>query len=597
MIESVEENRSVQAGDRDALSNRSYWLIRTPCSIFLVGCLLLFVVKTWRWPLMGDAGLMHYIVFLMDHGMAPYRDIVDPNLPGTLIVESVVMHVFGGGSMVWRLFDLALLGIIGTAMAAIARPYDWFAGLFAASLFALVHGRDGVMMLGQRDLTMTACLMVAYAFLFVALRGRPGEWVRAWRMGVSGLFCAAAATIKPSVLLLPVVLLVMAAVRLRRRGQPWLRTVVFGVAGALVPIVFCAVWVWRKHAMLAFLSTLFELIPYFTHLGTRSFGHLLLHSVSGVLLPVVLVWVAIVGVEVVVPKEESLRAVFAVVRSPSVWLKPISEDPEMGHPDDLHDGNWLSWERAALLVGVCFGLVSFYMQRKGHPYHRYPSEAFLLLLAGIEFTSAFRWRLSRSEVPEMDAAARVSNAARLPSKRIVLERLAGAGILIGTVVVAGGCTVHALHQDWRNHEFDSMLQADLNHLGGRELDGRVQCMDMGDGCIPTLYNMGLVQATGFLYDCYMFSPFAAVERERYREGFWQEIEQRPPEIFVVTSNDCEIYPEKPSYRYQKMSRWPRFDDYLKAKYHLEGERIPPHMVDTGSSPSKPLGYRIYILNR
>ncbi|MDQ2833372.1 MAG: hypothetical protein M3Y50_06410 [Acidobacteriota bacterium] len=537
------------------MSNYSYRVFLALCSVFLAGCVLLFVVNTWWWPLMGDAGLMHYIVFLMDHGMAPYRDIVDPNLPATLMIESAVMHGFGGGSLVWRLFDLGLLAVTGAAMLSIARPYGWFAGLFAASLFALVHGRDGVMMLGQRDLTMTACLTISYAFLFAALRGRRGVWSIAWRMAAFGFFCAAAGMIKPSVALLPVVLVVMAAVRLRRRGQRWLGPVLFSTAGALVPIVLCLVWVWRRQAGAAFFAMLFELIPYFAHLGARSLGHLVLHSIYGVLLPVVLVWAVMVGLQ--------------------VWVWKV---------------DWLSWERAALLVGMCFGLASFYMQRKGYPYHRYPSEAFLLLLAGIEFTSVFHGRLGRGEASESKPRRHWGD------RRVLLERLAAAGILLGTVLVAGGCTAHALRQDWRNHEFDSMLQADLNRLGGHALDGRVQCLDMGDGCIPTLYNMRMVQATGFLYDCYMFSTVEGAERERYREAFWKAIAQRPPEVFVVTSNDCEIYPEKPSYHYQKMGRWPQFEQYLMANYRLEAERVPPHMVNTGSSPSKPLGYRIYVWN-
>ena len=74
----------------------SYAKIKTLSSIFLIGCLFLYVIGTWHWPLVGDAALMHYVVFLMDHGMAPYRDIVDPNLPTTFLIQGVVIHLFGG---------------------------------------------------------------------------------------------------------------------------------------------------------------------------------------------------------------------------------------------------------------------------------------------------------------------------------------------------------------------------------------------------------------------------------------------------------------------------------------------------------------------
>jgi hypothetical protein len=235
---------------------------------------------------------------------------------------------------------------------------------------------------------------------------------------------------------------------------------------------------------------------------------------------------------------------------------------------------WLTWERAALFVGVLFGLASFYVQRKGYPYHRYPSEAFMLLLIGIDFSTVL--------------------SERAHDKRSYVRHLALAGILVGVVVIGGGSTVHALRQDAHNHEFTSMLEEDLKPLGGNKLTGHIQCLDMADSCITALYDMKLVQATGFLYDCYMFSAAEHPERERYREAFWQAIMKNPPAVFVVSSHDCQVYPELPSYNYKKMSRWPLFNDYLKANYRLDVERVPPHMVNWGSSPSKPIGYRIYV---
>jgi hypothetical protein len=518
---------------------------------------------------------MHYIVFLMHHGMAPYRDIGDPNLPMTLMIEAAVVHLFGGGSLAWRLFDLFLLAVTEVAMVVIARPYDWFAGFFAASLFALVHGRDGTMLLGERDLTMTAFLVISYAFLFEALRALPTEsanssgyvskpvtnmdgshkdvrtrvlaglklpnWSPGLLMLLFGVFCGAAATIKPTVLLLPVTLLVMAAIVLRWRGQPFRTVILFGVAGTLVPILLSLGWVWHKHVTDAFFVTLLDLIPYFARLGTRSFGHLVVHSISSVLLPFIVLWIIVI----------------------------------------LFERKRLTWERAALLAGIVFGLASFYLQRKGYSYHRYPSEAFLLLLASIDLAAVFHQRES----------------ALSPRRRSLQQRFALAGILIGAVFIGGGSTLHALRLDWRNQEFDALLQADLNRLGGHQLDGHIQCLDMGDGCIPTLYNMRLVQATGFLYDCYLFSAIRATEQERYRETFWQAIQRNPPTVFVISSNDCEVYPAKPSYNYQKTTHWQPFDIWLKSNYHLVANRVPPHMVYTGSSPSIPLGYRIYLHNQ
>ncbi|MBB5327399.1 glycosyltransferase family 39 protein [Tunturiibacter gelidoferens] len=525
------------------MSDRSYSLTRTLASVFLVGCLLLFVIRTWHWPLMGDAALMHYIFFLMDHGMAPYRDIVDPNMPTTLLIEGAVMHLFGGDSLTWRLFDLFLLAVSAMAMFVICKPYSRFAALFAASLFALIHGRDGLIELGQRDLTMTVSLLIAYAFLFTGLRASPSQTTKPWMTALFGIFCSIAATIKPSVLFLAPTVLVFAAITLRRRNRPFVAHIVSGLLGMLIPILLIFAWLHHQHIVSNFLQTLSQLLPYFLLLGARSYPHLIVHSISSTMLPVVLLWL------------------------PIVFLKK----------------DWITWERASLLVAVLFGLASFYLQKKGFPYHRYPSEAFLLLLAGIDFTTILQTNPAPSQL-----RPNVSNR--------LLPSLAMAGVIIGAVFIGGGSTAHALWQDWHNQEFDTMLRADLNHLGGQSLANRVQCLDMADGCIPTLYNMRLVQTTGFIYDCYMLSAQPGPERDHAREAFWQSITKNPPSIFVVSSNDCDPPTARPAYDYKKIARWPQFNDYLNANYHLDVERIPPHMVNSGSSSSKPLGYRIYVQN-
>lgn len=67
---------------------------------------------------------MHYVAFLVDHGKAPYRDIAEMNMPGAPMVDYLVIHILGPGSLAWRLFDLGLIGSAILAMVAIARPYD-----------------------------------------------------------------------------------------------------------------------------------------------------------------------------------------------------------------------------------------------------------------------------------------------------------------------------------------------------------------------------------------------------------------------------------------------------------------------------------------
>ena len=312
------------------------------CSLTL--CVLLFFFWSRHWPLVGDASLIHYICFLIGHGMAPYRDLGDMNMPGAYIIEWAAMHVFGGGALAWRVFDLILLASASVAIFAITLPYDWFAGCFAAALFILVHGRDGLGQGGQRDLTMAVCLLVSTAFLFHGVRKN-----RTWSTFLFGLFAGVAATIKPTIMPFGVVLLLLAIFTLRRRGQRirWhagAAALAFSV-GPIIALVFLR----REHAISAFVDGLFGIVPYYASLGHRPLSFLLLHSISP-LLPLVLIWIVLIAVQ-----------------------RPR-----------------LNWERAALFCGVGFGLLSYVIQARGYPYYRYPLLVFLLPLMALDFTAALQ---------------------------------------------------------------------------------------------------------------------------------------------------------------------------------------------------------------
>jgi hypothetical protein len=90
-------------------------LFRAALAASLTLSALLFFVFSWRWPLVGDASLIHYIAFLIERGWAPYRQLGDMNMPGSFLIELAAMHVFGMGSLAWRLFDFTLLAAASAA--------------------------------------------------------------------------------------------------------------------------------------------------------------------------------------------------------------------------------------------------------------------------------------------------------------------------------------------------------------------------------------------------------------------------------------------------------------------------------------------------
>ncbi|MDQ2834404.1 MAG: hypothetical protein M3Y50_11775, partial [Acidobacteriota bacterium] len=73
--------------------------LRLLFSSILCASAAFFIYKSLHWQVMWDTSIMHYVNFLMAHGMAPYRDIIDINMPGSYFIEGWAMHIFGGGDL------------------------------------------------------------------------------------------------------------------------------------------------------------------------------------------------------------------------------------------------------------------------------------------------------------------------------------------------------------------------------------------------------------------------------------------------------------------------------------------------------------------
>jgi len=349
-----------------------------------------------------------------------------------------------------------------------------------------------------------------------------------------GLSIGAAATVKPiAILLLPVWLLLF-CVALMARQRSWrAHMVVAGVSG-LVPLCVVVVSILYWHSWAAFLDIMLHLLPLHASMFRLSPSALLLGSVSSVMLGLFLLWLPVYLI-----------------------LRP-----------------WRSFEGLVLLSGFCFGVVSFYTQGRGYPYHRYPSEAFLLLLASTTFVQGMQ------------------------SKRKLLAVLSVAGLGFGSFVIVPRSLSQISHFDWRHDEFGSMLGRDLNDLGGTRLTGKVQCLDQAGGCIAELYKLRIVQSTGFLYDCYLFVNPAdadeAVNQARYRTAFEQALANNPPSYFIVTSDECGV--QAPDFIYGKLAHWPQLDHMLRSKYKVVRNRIPRNKVIWGGVPALTYGFRVYARN-
>jgi hypothetical protein len=195
-------------------------------ALWLAGCVAVFGLVSLHWPMVGDASYMHYVVFLMRHGMAPYRDIVEMNLPGSYMMESAVMTLLGPDSVGWRIYDFLLMGTAAAALMSLLKPRGRTAGIVAASLFLLVHGQDGVIMSGERDFAVSALALAAVALVFHAFRHAERSIAL---LVAAGVLLGVAMTIKPTTIPLDVCVVASIAFAARRRAggggqqQPWLR--------------------------------------------------------------------------------------------------------------------------------------------------------------------------------------------------------------------------------------------------------------------------------------------------------------------------------------------------------------------------------------
>lgn len=309
---------------------------------------LYFILRTWTWPFMGDSGYIHYVVFLTRHGLVPYRDIVGINTPGSYLTERLAMTLFGTGALGWRLFDLFLLALTFAAYRRILRGLPLVFTLLAGTLFLAIHGQDGVMMSGERDLTAAVLQIAAIALLLAATQ--PSSTSSPTRRSLAlafttGLCLSWSACIKPpNALLLAAVLLWIAVVTTPPLRRPLILST---LAGSALPALACLAYLLRNHALRAYWANLHGIEAYHVTLDRKPLAFLLPHAFSPIL------WLAALALLLALSSRRALTA-----------------------------------RAALLLIAAASGLVSYIVQGKGFSYQRYPFLIFLVPLIVLAIAAA-----------------------------------------------------------------------------------------------------------------------------------------------------------------------------------------------------------------
>jgi hypothetical protein len=451
------------------LGDRAVALLRVLIVLAIVVIAAFYGYRSIHWHMMLDSPVIRYVNFLISHGFRPYVNISDNNMPGAYYTDFLAMKVFGAGDLGWRMYEYFLLIVLAAALIVIAKPYDWLAGLLAAGLFLLFHAPEGPALAVEREEVIVVLLVVGYAAMFTSVRRQIP-----WLMGVMGVVCGVAVSIKPTFLPLPLALLLVTAFILQKRAVPWLSYVLWALAGIAAIAGVDLGYLLHFHAWQSFLFVMFKITPAYASLQRLSWVHLM-GQVSKPDALLLLVLAAAAG--------------FAHRKNRAAW----------------------TWEQWAIAMGVGFGLLSFFVQGKGFEHHRYTYLVLLFLLMSFELLSALRHR-------------------GLPRALAVLTIFI---VVLGLIPVH---MLQLAHQTRGDNEIPDAMQADLQELGGSNvLQDKVICFDMVYGCLDTLYRMRIVQNTGFTGDMLFFSKTGGTAVDYYRTMFW-ELERKDQATVLIISN-------------------------------------------------------------
>lgn len=504
------------------LPERAISALRALLLLTFLSAAAYYVAFSIHWPMLLDSPVMHYVRFLMDHGMRPYREITDNNMPGAYLTEGWAMSIFGGGDLGWRLYDLTLLAALVLSMVVIAWPVDWLAGIYAGGLFLLLHASGGPFYSGEREELMTVLLMASCALLFSSVRHR-----LPWLMLPAGFLSAIAASVKPTMAPLALILVLAPAAVLYRRRLPFASCLAWGGVGLLIALGLNIAFLLRYDALKPFLFVLRTITPAYVSMNRPGFGSLLSRLFPlNLLLPVPFI---------------------AVI---------------------LYFRRSFDWERLILLVAALFGAFSYFLQQKGFFHHRYMFVAFLLLLMAIELLPATRSR--------------------------GLPRVAAALGIVLSLALSVPHYLGLLRKTATHHDLVPALEADLTALGGQRLGGEVQCFDLIFGCLDALYQLRLVENTGYTGDLLLFVKEPNLATDYYRDMFWRLDAIHPASVYVVTNN----WFGQPS-SFSRIGNWPRFQAYLDRNFTLfrsRGFPLENRSAPDPSSTDEPYTYRIYIRN-
>ena len=463
----------------------------------------------WRslgWPLIHDAPIMHYIAWVISLGGVPYRDAFDMNLPGVYLIHWTILSIGGRGDVAWRVFDLGWLAATCALLFAYCRPMsDGVAAGLASVLFALYHLSGGAWRAGQRD----------YLLCVFLLAGAYGAALSRERGGGMASLLAGGVALGAGIMVKPVAgVFWLACAAAAAQGAARGRRAIAGAAvlagGLIVPALVFG-WLGARGGLGAFLDVLGGyVLPLYSRLARVGVAEAFREYPHG--------W--------------QLWTLLAALGALGAWSPAASP---FGH------------RKALAAMGVGYGVVHFLVQGKGWEYQLYPLALFLCALA-----SPAMVRASGREGSEVRAAS--------PRRWAVLA------VLAGVLVVLGQKGAEATDPPWIEEKAARVAALTRDLSGIVPAGSTVQVMDVTEGGIHALLNLGLRQPTRFIYDFHFFHDEGDPRIQRLRAEFAAALAAAPPAAVVVLRDTWN----RPGY--DRLKSFPEVAGLLDREYVLAVDR-------------------------
>ena len=446
---------------------------------------------------------MLYMARLMvEAHQVPYRDVFDMNLPGTYLMMAGIVRFFGCSDLAVRVSDLMMLGTILFLTFIALRNWGSAVAALAVCLIALRYFSGTWWFSMQREYL---ALLPFSAMLALTARPLPCS---AWRGLLLGSLFAWMFLIKPQFALfgIPVVWFVC------REDSSWvwrMRMVLLLVAGFLVPVVGCAIWLVGHGAWGSFVELVTKYWPLY---GQMNGQHEVVSGLS-----------RLGGV---------VRGAGAMIAS---WYSVIALAGFIvgTHRKIVSHAQLVFW---LALLGFAVMVPSSTGQFWG--YHKLPFYYLSMCVASLVF------------------ADREPNDARQAG-------LPWAGIAFGTILVAGWICVavprsirEAAGQGAVGVEKHGVPDAFARYLRVHLREGdRVQPLDWTGGAVHGMLMADARPATRFLYSFHFYHHVHSPFIQQIRDEFIHSLQSDPPRFLLETVGESRPHGEGTSETFLELEQW------------------------------------------